>query len=229
GQAQVHDQRAHAHALLRPPRRARHDPVGAARHATARARAVVRRTGARRPRRAHRLRSLGRARALDPARRHGARQRLRLGRRAVGAGARSAGSGRAGLLRGEALVGAASAPRLPPGKRRAVAARRPLPQAQAGDVSLSPTMPAMISATLASRSADAGSANSTMPSATVPTAPIPTQTLYAVPTSSDFTAILSSHMLTTMAAMVQTLGQSRVKPCVYFSPTAQPTSRKPAG
>src|SRR5919112_1411098 len=38
----------------------------------------------------------------------------------------------------------------------------------------------------------------------------------------------SSSMLPTMPAPVRTLGTSRVKPSVYFIPTAQPTSSRPA-
>src|SRR3989339_1903962 len=38
----------------------------------------------------------------------------------------------------------------------------------------------------------------------------------------------SSPRLTTMAATVPTVGQSRVKPSVYLRPIAQPTSNRPA-
>src|SRR5688572_2885195 len=41
-------------------------------------------------------------------------------------------------------------------------------------------------------------------------------------------ASASSTMLTTSAAAVHTVGQSRVSPSVYFSPMAQPTSKSPA-
>src|SRR6185503_18358064 len=44
----------------------------------------------------------------------------------------------------------------------------------------------------------------------------------------DFMATPSSHRLTAMAAMVPRVGHKRVKPSVYLSPIAQPTSHKPA-
>src|SRR5688572_16017867 len=73
-----------------------------------------------------------------------------------------------------------------------------------------------------------GSPNRTTPSTAVPTAPTPTQTAYAVPTGSDLRAIPSSAMLANNATAVHKVGQTRVKPSVYLSPIAQPTSNNPA-
>src|SRR5690606_12820283 len=41
-------------------------------------------------------------------------------------------------------------------------------------------------------------------------------------------AFARRNTLTAIEAAVQTLGQSRVKPSVYFRPTAQPISKRPA-
>ena len=41
-------------------------------------------------------------------------------------------------------------------------------------------------------------------------------------------AMPRSQRLTSIARMVQRLGHKRVKPSVYFSPMAQPTSKSPA-
>src|SRR5262245_56579167 len=81
---------------------------------------------------------------------------------------------------------------------------------------------------LAMRPMLAASPSNTTPSTAVPTAPTPTQTAYAVPTGSAFTAMPSSAMLRSSATAVQTVGQRRVKPAVYLSPIAQPTSNSPA-
>jgi len=96
---------------------------------------------------------------------------------------------------------------------------------QAGVATFSPTMPTMISMTLIRRPGWAGSRSNAMPRATVPTAPTPTQMEYAVPTGSDLMAIPRNQRLIIIADTVHTVGHRRVKPSVYFSPTAQPTSR----
>jgi hypothetical protein len=57
---------------------------------------------------------------------------------------------------------------------------------------------------------------------------MPTHTAYAVPAGSDFIAMLSRAMLTTIAARVPTLGHNRENPLEYFSPMAQPISSNPA-
>jgi len=72
------------------------------------------------------------------------------------------------------------------------------------------------------------SPNSTIPVMAAPTAPIPVQTAYAVPVGSVFIAHDNSTMLTIIAVMVIMLGVNRLNPWVYFRPTAQTTSNKPA-
>lgn len=49
-----------------------------------------------------------------------------------------------------------------------------------------------------------------------------------MPIGSVFSASASKMMLAVIAASVSTDGTSRVNPSVYFRPTAQPTSIKPA-
>jgi hypothetical protein len=67
-----------------------------------------------------------------------------------------------------------------------------------------------------------------MPMMMLPTAPIPVHTAYAVPKGSDRKATAISAKLSAMAAMVAAVGQNRVSPSEYFSPSAQPTSSSPA-
>lgn len=59
-------------------------------------------------------------------------------------------------------------------------------------------------------------------------APTPTHTAYAVPTGRDFIANPNNPRLKTIENTVKTVGQSRLKPTVYFKPTAQPISKIPA-
>lgn len=85
-----------------------------------------------------------------------------------------------------------------------------------------------MSAMQARRSALAGSPSMTMPKMAVPTVPMPVHTAYPVPSGSWRSARPSRPTLPPMAPRVSTDGASRVKPSVYFNPTAQPTSSKPA-
>lgn len=52
------------------------------------------------------------------------------------------------------------------------------------------------------------------------TAPTPTYTAYEVPTGGNFVATPNSATLSTMAAIVDTLGHGRVKTSVCFGPMA---------
>jgi hypothetical protein len=121
------------------------------------------------------------------------------------------------------------AARAPPGGpgcpyNRDAAARSFVSQA----VNFRPTIPARMRPTQTSLATVAGSPKRAMPRTTVPTAPMPVQTAYAVPTGKVRNARPSNPMLTTIAATVQTVGQNRVNPSVYFRPIAQPTSNRPA-
>jgi hypothetical protein len=62
----------------------------------------------------------------------------------------------------------------------------------------------------------------------LPTAPIPVHTAYAVPNGSDRSASAINPKLNAIAMTVATVGQNRVSPSEYFSPSAQPTSSRPA-
>jgi hypothetical protein len=95
-------------------------------------------------------------------------------------------------------------------------------------LNFSPTIPTNMHNKLSSLPKFADSSNSNMPKIAVPIAPIPTQTAYAVPTGNDFIAIPSNQTLSTIASTVPTVGQSRVKPSVYFKPIAHTTSNSPA-
>ena len=62
----------------------------------------------------------------------------------------------------------------------------------------------------------------------LPTAPMPVHTAYAVPNGSDGSASDINPKLSAIAITVATAGQNRVSPSEYFSPSAQPTSSRPA-
>jgi len=62
----------------------------------------------------------------------------------------------------------------------------------------------------------------------LPTAPIPVHTAYAVPNGSERSANAINVKLRAMAITVAAVGQNRVNPSEYLSPSAQPTSSKPA-
>jgi hypothetical protein len=62
----------------------------------------------------------------------------------------------------------------------------------------------------------------------LPTAPIPVHTAYAVPKGSVRNASAINTKLSTIAMAVAAVGQNRVSPSEYFSPSAQPISSKPA-
>jgi hypothetical protein len=57
---------------------------------------------------------------------------------------------------------------------------------------------------------------------------MPVHTAYAVPNGSDRSASAINRKLSAIAISVATVGQNRVSPSEYFSPSAQPTSSTPA-
>jgi hypothetical protein len=57
---------------------------------------------------------------------------------------------------------------------------------------------------------------------------MPVHTAYAVPNGSDRSASAINAKLSAIATKVATVGQNRVNPSEYFSPSAQPTSSRPA-
>src|SRR5579862_5842787 len=67
-----------------------------------------------------------------------------------------------------------------------------------------------------------------MPTMMLPTAPIPVHTAYAVPKGSDRKATAIMAKLDAIAATVAAVGQNRVSPSEYLSPSAQPISSSPA-
>ncbi len=62
----------------------------------------------------------------------------------------------------------------------------------------------------------------------LPTAPIPVHTAYAVPNGRERSARAINAKLSTIATAVAAVGQNRVRPSEYLSPSAQATSRSPA-
>lgn len=67
-----------------------------------------------------------------------------------------------------------------------------------------------------------------MPKTTVPMAPMPVQIAYADPTGKLLRARPNRATLIIMEMPVKRDGQNFVNPSVYFKPTAQPISNKPA-
>jgi hypothetical protein len=57
---------------------------------------------------------------------------------------------------------------------------------------------------------------------------MPVHTAYAVPKGSDRSASAINRKLSAIAITVATVGQNRVSPSEYFSPSAHPTSSTPA-
>jgi hypothetical protein len=57
---------------------------------------------------------------------------------------------------------------------------------------------------------------------------MPVHTAYAVPKGSDRSASAINRKLSAIAISVATVGQNRVSPSEYFSPSAHPTSSTPA-
>lgn len=62
----------------------------------------------------------------------------------------------------------------------------------------------------------------------LPTAPIPVHTAYAVPNGNERSASAIKPKLSMIANPVAAVGQKRVSPLEYFSPSAQPISSRPA-
>ena len=73
-----------------------------------------------------------------------------------------------------------------------------------------------------------GSLNKTIPKTTVPTVPMPVQIAYAFPSGKLFKDTDKTYTLAAIPISVSMLGHILVKPCEYFNPAAQPTSREPA-
>ena len=89
-------------------------------------------------------------------------------------------------------------------------------------------IPVMINTKPRIRSMCADSPRKTMPNMTVPMMPIPTQIAAAVPAGSVRIAIPNKPRLVMIVTTVNTVGHNRVKPSVYFSPTAHPVSNNAA-
>ena len=62
----------------------------------------------------------------------------------------------------------------------------------------------------------------------LPTAPMPVHTAYAVPNGNERSASAISAKLRMIATAVAAVGQNRVSPSEYLSPSAQAISSRPA-